>query len=210
MVGVVSGGACPLLCLGPASGTSTKIDPTSARLSPARLLLENGSSRNPVKGFLLVCFSAHTLCSPGISCQGLSNDAVIYCDSKREGTVPRGPRSIEPADEKAIGARLKELRERRHFNQLKLAEALGVNQSLLSRYERGALRLHGAILAKAARTLKVSADQLLGLQEIKGNGLRKHHPQFVQRLEKIDRLSKRDKQALLRNIDNFLKGAGVA
>ncbi len=31
MVGSVSGGARPLLCLGPASGTSCKIDPTSVR-----------------------------------------------------------------------------------------------------------------------------------------------------------------------------------
>ena len=123
--------------------------------------------------------------------------------------MPRGPRSIPPTDEKAIGARLKELRESRHFNQLKLAEALGINQSLLSRYERGELRLHGALLARAATALKVSADQLLGLQEIKGNGLRKHHPQFVRRLEKIDALPKRKRQALLTTLDEFLKGAGA-
>ena len=32
---------------------------------------------------------------------------------------------------------------------------------------------------------------------------------FVRRLQKIERLSKRDQQALLRNLDNFIKGAGV-
>jgi transcriptional regulator with XRE-family HTH domain len=113
-------------------------------------------------------------------------------------------------DEQAIAARLKELRESRSMSQVTLAAQLGINQSLLSRYERGELRLHGALLAKIAAALRVSADQLLGLSPILNSGARRSNPQVVRRLDLIERLSKRDRQVLLKNVDTFLKGAGVA
>jgi transcriptional regulator with XRE-family HTH domain len=114
-----------------------------------------------------------------------------------------------PVDEKTIGARLRELRKRRGMTQLEVAEELGVRQALISQYEQGSIRIHGALIAALAKLLGASADELLGLGAIKANGHATDR-RFLRRLEKIGKLSRRDQQVLLRNLDAFLKGAGVA
>jgi transcriptional regulator with XRE-family HTH domain len=91
------------------------------------------------------------------------------------------------------------------LTQVELARKLGMSQSLLSRYERGDLRLHGALVAEVAHALHVTADELLGLKEPKEDGFFSDR-RFVRRLQQIDRLSKRKKEALLTTIDAFLRG----
>jgi hypothetical protein len=71
------------------------------------------------------------------------------------------------------------------------------------------VRVHGTLLAALARQLKVSADELLGLKKSKRNGDVEHDPRLARRLRLIRKLPKRDRQALMRSIDNFLKAAGV-
>jgi len=108
-----------------------------------------------------------------------------------------------PVDEKAIGARIRELRKRQGMTQTELAAELGINQSAVSDYEKGIVRMHAAMLAGVAKALKASADEILGLEKAKPNG----HPvdrRFLRRIEKLDRLSRRDQQALLGTIDAFL------
>lgn len=123
--------------------------------------------------------------------------------------MPRRRKPLAPVDEKLIGGRLKELRNQRGLTQVEIAEKLGVNQSLVSQYERGELRLHGTLLAAFATILKVSADQILGLEKAEQEGLLRDR-RFLRRIQKIDQLSKRHKQALLKSLDMLLKGAGVA
>lgn len=130
---------------------------------------------------------------------------------EREARVPGRKRSYTtPVDEKTIGSRLRLLRERQGMTQVQLAQAVGVDQTLVSDYERGVVRLHGALVAAFATVLKVSADELLGLREPKarGNGL-VNDRRFAQRLKLIGQLSRRQKDALLTTIDTFLKGAGL-
>ena len=115
------------------------------------------------------------------------------------------PRRTKPASrtEQAIGARLKELRKREGLTQILLAAKLDMSQSLLSRYERGELRLHGALVAEFAKALKATADELLGIKDVK-----RHGPQdqrFAKRLHRLDGLSERRKQALLMMLDSFLR-----
>lgn len=113
---------------------------------------------------------------------------------------------VAPVDDKAISRRLAEIRRSRGLTQVDLAAKLGLNQPLVSQYERGEIRMHGSLVAAFAKALRVSSDELLGLQPSKGNGLPKDR-RFLRRLEKIESLSRRDKQALLRTIDRFLSGA---
>jgi transcriptional regulator with XRE-family HTH domain len=117
--------------------------------------------------------------------------------------VPRKLDYIAPLDEKAIGARIKELRNRRGMSQLELARKLGMDQSLLSRYERGALRLHGSLLASLAKAFRTSTDEILGVKPLRDDGVLKDR-RFLRRVHRIDGLSKRKKQALLTTIDSFL------
>ena len=107
-------------------------------------------------------------------------------------------------DEKTIGQRLRDLRTRRGLTQVEVAKRLGVPQVLVSEYELGKTRIHGALVAAFAKVLRTSADEILGLKESKGNGLIKDR-RFLRRLEQIDKLPRRKKDALLTTIDAFLK-----
>jgi len=123
--------------------------------------------------------------------------------------MPRRRKTNAPVDEKLIGGRLRELRKRRGKTQVEVAAALGINQSLISQYERGETRLHGALVAAFARALRTTSDEILGLEEIEDDGVLKDR-RFLRRLQKVDQLSKRRQQALLKSLDMLLKGAGVA
>ncbi len=57
--------------------------------------------------------------------------------------------------------RLKELREKNHISQLKLALDLSMNQNTISRYETGAHEADYATLIKIADYFDVSIDYLL-------------------------------------------------
>jgi len=111
-----------------------------------------------------------------------------------------------------IGARVRALRDERGLTQAKLAAALGLTQSNVSAMERGdrGLTIHQAV--KLGRILHVTVDQLLtgGRPGPATNGRRRYDRRFLRRLEKIETLSKRDRQALLKNLDMFLRGAGVS
>jgi transcriptional regulator with XRE-family HTH domain len=108
-----------------------------------------------------------------------------------------------PVDERTIGKRLRELRLQRGMTQNEVAGELGINQSAVSDYEKGVVRMHAALVAGFARILKVTTDQILGLEKPASNGHIKDR-RFVRRLERIDKLTKRDRQLLLGTIDAFL------
>ena len=112
-------------------------------------------------------------------------------------------------DEKGIGLRLREARLRRGLKQVDLAKKLEMSQPLLSRYERGELRLHGALLASFAVALSTKPEKILGLESLVEDKITKDQ-RFLRRLEKIDRLSEREKENLLGTIDAFLRGARSA
>jgi transcriptional regulator with XRE-family HTH domain len=114
-----------------------------------------------------------------------------------------------PLSEATIGTRIRGLRHRRGLTQVELAGKLGMHQSLLSRYERGELRLHGALVASFAKALGVKTDDILGPKEPTDAGAAGDR-RFMRRLQMIGKLSKRQKEALLQTLDTFLKGAGVA
>jgi transcriptional regulator with XRE-family HTH domain len=124
------------------------------------------------------------------------------------GKVPGKASYRVPIDAKTIGNRLRAVRTSRGITQVEIAAKLGMTQALISDYERGKLRLHGGLIVAFAQVLRTSSDEILGIKSLKINGHLRDR-RFLRRLDKIDRLGKRDKQALLRNIDNFLRGAGV-
>lgn len=114
-----------------------------------------------------------------------------------------GPRPVPTPDEKAFGRRLQEIRKRRGLSQVEVALRLGIHQSLVSQYERGYLRLHGALLVRLAQVLQTTPDQILAVKQFKEN----EHPldrRFVRRLQKVHKLSAHEKKLLLGTIDAFL------
>jgi transcriptional regulator with XRE-family HTH domain len=109
----------------------------------------------------------------------------------------------DKANDEALGIRIAKLRKDRGFTQIELAEKLGLTQAIISDYERGRLRPHPGVLAGFAKTLDVTADELLGLKPPhKTSGVSDRR--FLRRLQAISELPKRDQDALLRTIDAFL------
>jgi transcriptional regulator with XRE-family HTH domain len=120
--------------------------------------------------------------------------------------VARKTAETPTADAKAFGRRLREARNRRALSQAKLAAMVGITQTLVSDYEVGRLRLHAGLVVRFAQALRVTADELLGLKEPKQNGFL-HDRRFIRRFQGIEKLSRSEKQTLLKTIDHFLRGA---
>ena len=112
-------------------------------------------------------------------------------------------------DDKALGRRLHDLRLRQGMTQAELAAKVGLKQPMLSLYERGDVRLPALLAARLVQALGASCDELVGLKESRENGQLQDRA-LVRRLQKVERLSRRDKQTLLRTIDRFLQGSGAS
>jgi transcriptional regulator with XRE-family HTH domain len=106
-----------------------------------------------------------------------------------------------------FGQRLARLRKAKGITQEGLAELLQVSQSNVSDYERDNLRLHADIIVALTKILGVSADELLGVAPPpKTTAVR--DARLAQRLAGIEKLPKRDRDALLRTISAFLERSG--
>jgi transcriptional regulator with XRE-family HTH domain len=121
--------------------------------------------------------------------------------------MPTPPKDVV-VSRKQIGERLRYLRVERGISQVALAEALGTYQTSVSAIERGARGVTVQQLVKLASALDASLDELVGRTPLPKNGALKDR-RFLKRLQKIDQLSKRQKQNLLGTIDTFLKGANI-
>lgn len=103
-----------------------------------------------------------------------------------------------------VGQRLARLRKEQGLTQAELAERIGINQTSVSDYETGRLRLSDEMLARVALALKVSADTILGLK----GGVRRTNQATVRILRRLNRIASLplpQKKALLKTIDMMLK-----
>jgi transcriptional regulator with XRE-family HTH domain len=124
----------------------------------------------------------------------------------KEVPLPRLPAYHTPVDDKTIGQRVRQLRKKRGLSQTEIADTLGVHQSLVSEYEIGAVRIPATVLAAFGQMLRTPLDELVGLKPPKENGAFSDR-RFIRRLERIEKLPKRSKQALLKTIDTYLAGS---
>lgn len=121
-----------------------------------------------------------------------------------EASVLTRTKAAETAGQETLGERLARFRRERGLTQVELAQRLGIAQPVVSDYERGELRLHGQLIVKLTAILGVTSEELLGLKKPTSNGAIKNR-RLLRRLQAIDRLPRRDQQALLRTIDRFLE-----
>jgi transcriptional regulator with XRE-family HTH domain len=124
--------------------------------------------------------------------------------------VPRRPKTLI-ISKKEVGQRLRAIRLAQDMSQVKLAELLGITQSNVSGLERGVRSLTIHQVAKLAKALGVTTDELL--LGVASNGQKSEAQiqdrRFLRRLKRIDAMSRRQKDALLVTIDNFLKASHV-
>ena len=82
-----------------------------------------------------------------------------------------------------------------------------MTQSVVSDYERDVLRLNSELIMQLIAILGVSADELLGVAKAPANSAPIKNRRLYRQLQNIEKLPKRDQQALLRTIDAFLAKA---
>jgi transcriptional regulator with XRE-family HTH domain len=112
-----------------------------------------------------------------------------------------------PTTGEGFGQRLARLRKARGFNQSELGALIGVSQRMMTYYEREAGRPPAHVLPQLADALKVSLDELLGVRPVRDAEDPPRRSRLWRKLRQIEKLSKRDQQALLRTIDAFLRKA---
>jgi len=119
-----------------------------------------------------------------------------------EGMAGRPPTKPAPS----FGIHLSSLRKARNLTQLQLAEMLDISVDMLIYYERRAKNPTAEFVAKVAKTLNISADELLG-HTVKT--ARKSGPpsQLEQRLQAIHKLPRERQKLLLQVLDTFLRDA---
>ena len=108
-----------------------------------------------------------------------------------------------------LAARVVAIRKENGVTQVELAETLGVTQSMVSRIEKGDLRLNGEVIIKLAKLFKVSTDELLGVKPIK-NDQPEISRRWLRRLKMINQLSKRDQDGIIQTVDRYLKAAAIS
>ena len=132
-------------------------------------------------------------------------DALATESARTLRPMARRPRSKAERDKDlALGRRIAALRRERGYTQTEIADQVGAIQVIVSNYERGKLRPHPDMIVRLAKALRVSADELLGVQPARQNGAPVSR-RVLRRLQAIDQLPKRDQDALFRTIDAFLQ-----
>ncbi len=106
-----------------------------------------------------------------------------------------------------FGERLRRLRERRGWTQEKLADELGCEQRVISRYERGLSLPQAAMLVGLASAFDVSIGKLLLGQEDDERaraaaGIRDR--ELLDRFRELETLGPDDRRVVIRVIDAFL------
>ena len=107
-----------------------------------------------------------------------------------------------------LGTRIARLRRDKGLTQVELAERLGVTQPAVSDYENDDIRVPADVVVEIATILGVSTDELLGLKESPARAASSpKNRRLYRRLQDIEKLPRRDQQALLRTIEAFLSKA---
>jgi transcriptional regulator with XRE-family HTH domain len=123
--------------------------------------------------------------------------------------MPQPRKRPQPATDptsEAIGSRIKQCRIKRGLSQAELADQIGVSREAIAAYETGRIHLLDDMIARTARALAVTADELLGLKDIHDTG---DVPQLrlTRRLKLIEKLPMSEQKALIKTIDAYLKSA---
>jgi XRE family transcriptional regulator, regulator of sulfur utilization len=108
----------------------------------------------------------------------------------------------------ALGKRLAQIRTLRGLSQRELAQRVNVVQAVVSDYEVGKLRITAETALRLAAALEVPIQELLQTDtppEVVQQ--RKPSRKVLERLERIESLSRRKQDAILMTIDHFLNSA---
>lgn len=107
----------------------------------------------------------------------------------------------------ALGAHVCQLRKRIGMTQAELARALGVSQQAVFAYELGERRISVLILARIAKAVAVSIEELIGLAPPCRKG--RLSPKAMRHAERLQALSRTNQRFVIRII-NVLEDRSAA
>jgi transcriptional regulator with XRE-family HTH domain len=116
-----------------------------------------------------------------------------------------------PASKQAplFGQRLVALRKDKGWTQTQLAERIGTTREMVDYYERRSPNPSLKVIRKLAEALEVSVPELLGVEMKRAHKRGKPGPrsQLQLRLERIERLPRKDQEFILKFLDTYLEKA---
>jgi transcriptional regulator with XRE-family HTH domain len=121
--------------------------------------------------------------------------------------LPR-PSRIAVISYAEIGQRVRELRQRRGFTQVRLAKAMGTSQAALSQVEHGSRGLTVQQVVKLARVLEATPNEILGEGKRRRPSARPQNGKILRRLYRIEKLPERQQQAVLKLLDGIIQAHG--
>jgi transcriptional regulator with XRE-family HTH domain len=108
-------------------------------------------------------------------------------------------------DTETLGRRIARLRREKGLTQAELAQRLQVSQPVVSDYENDVIRLPADVVVQIAQILAASTDELLGVKPpVARSGAGIKNRRLYRRMQEIEKLPRRDQDALLRTIEAFI------
>ena len=103
----------------------------------------------------------------------------------------------------SFGERLARLRKAAGFSQRELAAELGISHRVIAYYEGETEHPPTHLLPRLAKALKVSADELMGLEKTKKNG-RTQDTRLWRRFSQVEKLPPPKRKQIVQILDAFL------
>lgn len=107
---------------------------------------------------------------------------------------------------RTFGGRLRRIRSSRGISQAELARRVGISSRMAAYYEVQGGTPGAPLLAKIAKALEVSVDELLGLQgdQLADAPSATDEVKLWKKLREVQRLPERDRRLVLQLIDSLL------
>jgi transcriptional regulator with XRE-family HTH domain len=120
-----------------------------------------------------------------------------------KGTVmPK--RKVQSDQDETFGQRMARFRKDAGYSQRELAAELGIAQRMIAYYEKQTEHPPTHLLPLLARTLRVSADELLGIQKPKP--VRKtRDTRLWRRFSQIEKMGQQERRQVLQVLDAFIE-----
>lgn len=109
---------------------------------------------------------------------------------------------------KNLGKNIAKYRKEQNLTQDKLANKIGIKQSILAYYETGKRRPPVSLLFKIANSLYIEIEDLLGIKKKKGKP--GPIPKIQRRLEAIQDLPLNKQKVILELLDSFIQTSSKA
>lgn len=107
-----------------------------------------------------------------------------------------------------FGERLKQIRLGRGLTQQELGELVDVSNRVIAYYEQEDAQPPGPLLVELARALKVSTDELLGVEPLREKVSAKQ-ARIRRRLQRVEELPAADQRAVLKFVDALVESRGT-